>query len=136
MANWASFFLSGKMIICCAARSPAATFMSGISAQALGLGFFMPHGECLLWNPYLLWLDAISDSTIALAYYSIPFLLLYFLIKRRDMPFRPIFWMFGFFILSCGTTHLMDVVNMWWPAYWAAGAIKAVTALASMATVV
>jgi PAS domain S-box-containing protein len=95
----------------------------------------MPHGECLLWNPYLVWLDVISDSGTTIAYYSIPFLLLYFIRERRDVPFRPIFLMFGIFILSCGTTHLLDVVNIWRPAYWTTGVVKAITAITSLATV-
>jgi len=99
------------------------------------MGFFTPHGEYLVWNPYLLWLDVISDSATALAYYSIPFLLLYCVIRRRDLPLRPIFWIFGIFILSCGTTHLLDVVSIWRPAYWTAGAFKAVTSVTSVAIV-
>ena len=37
---------------------------------------FMPHGYCYLWKPGLVWLHIISDSIIALSYYSIPLTLL------------------------------------------------------------
>jgi len=33
---------------------------------------FMPHGYCYLWKPGLVWLHAVSDVLIALAYFSIP----------------------------------------------------------------
>jgi hypothetical protein len=33
---------------------------------------FMPHGYCYLWKPEIVWLNAISDGTITLAYYLIP----------------------------------------------------------------
>ena len=45
---------------------------------------FMPHGFCYTWNPYVLWLNAVSDALIALAYYAIPFTLVYFLRRRKD----------------------------------------------------
>ena len=36
--------------------------------QLCGVGF-MPHGQCYLWTPGLVWLHAISDGLIALAPY-------------------------------------------------------------------
>jgi hypothetical protein len=53
------------------------------------------------------WLHLLSDSLIALAYYSIPLTLLYFVQKRKDLPFLQVFFLFGAFIVACGTTHLM-----------------------------
>ncbi|HEY9613811.1 MAG TPA: hypothetical protein V6C93_31015 [Allocoleopsis sp.] len=35
-------------------------------------GGFIPHGHCFLWKPELVWLHVMSDSLIAIAYYSIP----------------------------------------------------------------
>src|SRR5882724_12735178 len=95
---------------------------------------FMPHGHCYLWKPEIVWLHAISDGTITLAYYLIPLALLYFVRKRKDLPFNWIFLMFGIFIFGCGTTHLMEVWTLWHGTYRLAGVIKAITALASVAT--
>ncbi|MEH2168350.1 MAG: hypothetical protein V7K41_17195 [Nostoc sp.] len=78
---------------------------------------FIPHGHCYLWKPGLVWLHLISDVLTGLAYYSIPVMLVYFVRKRRDMPFGWIFLMFGTFIVACGTTHLMDVWTLWYPTY-------------------
>src|SRR6202167_591848 len=97
---------------------------------------FMPHGYCYLWRPGILWLNAVSDSTITLAYYFIPLALLYFVRKRRDLPFHWMFLLFGLFIFSCGTTHLMEVWTLWHGTYRLAGLIKAVTAAASVATAI
>ena len=44
--------------------------------------------------------------------------------------------MFGLFILGCGTTHLMEVWDVWHGSYLVAGVIKAVTAVVSLATAV
>src|SRR5689334_12693062 len=52
-----------------------------------------------------------------------------------DLPFRLVFLLFGAFILSCGTTHLMEAIIFWWPAYRLAGLIKLATALVSWTTV-
>ncbi|MFZ2855684.1 MAG: ATP-binding protein [Rhodocyclaceae bacterium] len=97
---------------------------------------FMPHGHCYLWTPELLWLNIAADSIIALAYMSIPVTLIYFIRKRKDLPFNWMFGAFGIFILACGATHLMDIWTIWNPAYWLAGSIKAVTAMASIVTAV
>jgi PAS domain S-box-containing protein len=97
---------------------------------------FLPHGSCYLWNPALIWLHTISDSLIALSYYAIPVELTYFTRNRRNLPFKWIFWMFVVFIFGCGTTHVLEVVNVVTPAYWLTGVVKAVTAIASVATAV
>ncbi|MFZ3214619.1 MAG: PAS domain S-box protein [Candidatus Acidiferrales bacterium] len=104
--------------------------------QLFSSGDFMPHGYCYLWNPGLVWLHVISDGLISLSYFTIPFTLLWFVRKRRDLPFSWIFVLFGVFIVACGTTHLMEIWNLWHAQYWLAGGLKAVTAAASMATAI
>lgn len=95
---------------------------------------FIPHGHCYLWKPGLVWLHVLSDTITALAYYSIPVTLSYFVNKRKDFPFNWIFLLFAAFIVACGTTHLMSVWTLWYPTYWLSGAIKAVTAIVSFYT--
>ena len=95
---------------------------------------YMPHGMCFLWQPELIALHVVSDSLIALAYYSIPIALIYFVLKRTDLAFPSIFVLTGLFILACGTTHAMSVWTLWYPDYRLDGGIKAVTALLSIGT--
>ncbi|HET7500778.1 MAG TPA: PAS domain S-box protein [Kofleriaceae bacterium] len=97
---------------------------------------FMPHGHCYLWRPELVWLHVISDGLVALAYISIPFTLLYFVRKRRDVPFHWMFLCFGTFIITCGLTHVMEIWTLWNPVYRLAGLIKAITATASLPTAI
>ncbi|MBL9166229.1 MAG: PAS domain S-box protein [Verrucomicrobiales bacterium] len=97
---------------------------------------FMPHGHCYLWQPGILSLHIISDLLITLAYFSIPFTLIYFIRRRRDLPFNWMFLCFAVFIVACGATHLMEVWSIWYPTYWLSGTIKAITALASVPTAV
>src|SRR5579883_3615225 len=80
---------------------------------------FTPHGFCLAWDPGLVWLQAGSDLAIAAAYYSIPLALAFFVSRREDLAFRWVFLLFAAFIMACGTTHVMGVLTLWVPAYWA-----------------
>lgn len=104
--------------------------------QLFGPGEFMPHGYCYLWDPGLVWLHVISDTLIAVSYFTIPVTLLWFMRKRRDLPFSWMFGLFGAFIVACGATHVMEVWNLWHAEYWLAGGLKAVTAIASVATAI
>jgi len=104
--------------------------------QQLFSSDFMPHGFCYLWDPRIVWLHVISDGLIALSYYCIPIFLIYFIRQNRDRPFHRVYWMFGAFILACGTTHLMEIWNVWHGSYVLAGAVKATTAVVSVITVV
>lgn len=97
---------------------------------------YIPHGHCYLWQTPLVWLHVVSDTFIALAYYSIPLTLIYFIQKRKDVPFKGVFVLFSAFILSCGTTHILEVWTLWYPAYWLSGTIKACTALISIFTAI
>lgn len=96
----------------------------------------MPHGHCFLWQPGLIWLHVTSDSLIALAYYSIPLTLLYFVKKRKGLAVNGLIVGFGAFIVACGTTHLMSVWDLWHGTYRLEGLIKAITAGLSVATAI
>jgi PAS domain S-box-containing protein len=97
---------------------------------------FMPHGMCYEWDPVVIWLNVISDSFITLAYYSIPITLFCFVQRRKDLHFSWILLCFAVFIIACGTTHLMEIWNIWHPVYWFSGAIKAITAVSSVITAI
>ena len=106
--------------------------MSGV----FDFSHFTPHGFCLAWDPWLIWLMAGSDLMIAAAYFSIPAALVLFLQRRRDLAFKPVFGLFAAFILACGTTHVMGALTLWVPAYRLDGFVNALTALLSVATAI
>jgi PAS domain S-box-containing protein len=95
---------------------------------------FMPQGHCYLWASEILWLNVFSDGVITASYYFIPVALVYFVRKRRDLPFHWMFFLFGIFIFACGTTHLMEIWTVWNGTYRLAGVIKAITAITSVGT--
>ena len=96
---------------------------------------FPPRWSCGQWTAGHGWLHILSDLGIWSAYFAIPIVLTFFILRRRDLPFQKIFFLFGSFILLCGITHLMDATIFWWPAYRLAGLIKLITAIVSWITV-
>ena len=97
---------------------------------------FPPRWHCGDWSALHGWTHICSDASIFGAYAAIPAALIYFTFKRKDVPFLPIFWLFGVFILACGTGHLIEATLFWHPWYRLSAAVKVVTALASWCTVV
>jgi PAS domain S-box-containing protein len=102
--------------------------------QMLDTSGFMPHGHCYLWSPALVSINVISDSIIFASYFAISIMLVYVVVRVKEIPFQSIQIAFGAFIVACGFTHFMEIINVWTPAYWLTGAIKMVTAVASLGT--
>lgn len=95
-----------------------------------------PHGYCLLWDPRLIWTHVIADALIAAAYFSIPVVLYLFLKRRKDVEAGWILALFATFILACGTTHVLSILVLWVPVYGLEGAVKTITAIASVVTAI
>jgi PAS domain S-box-containing protein len=87
-------------------------------------------------TPLVMMVMALSNAIIAISYASIPFFLIVFLRKRKDMPFTWIIFLFGLFILACGTTHIMHVIGLWWPVNWEQATVDAICAIISLATAI
>jgi PAS domain S-box-containing protein len=66
----------------------------------------------------------------------IPVIIGLYMLRRRDVPFPAIGWLFVAFIFLCGTGHLVDAIMFWWPGYRLLGTVKLLTALVSVGTVV
>jgi len=97
---------------------------------------FMPHGMCYMWRPAILAVHVGADSSIALAYFTIPFTLVYFVRKRAELHFTWIFSSFAIFIVACGVSHVLEIWTIWFPNYWLSGGVKIITALASVMTAI
>jgi PAS domain S-box-containing protein len=109
--------------------------MTDFFARLLDTSGFSARWYCGDWTAGHGWLHILSDLSVWSAYFVIPLVLGYFVVRRRDLPFRSIFVLFVAFILLCGTTHLMEAIIFWWPAYRLAGVIKLLTAVVSWSTV-
>lgn len=109
-----------------------------VLARLFDTSGFPPRWTCGSgWHdaPWLGWLHILSDLAVWSAYFAIPGILAYFVLRKQDLPFRKVFLLFVAFILFCGTTHLMEAIIFWWPAYGLAGLVKLATAAVSWATI-
>lgn len=97
---------------------------------------FPARWHCGNWSEGLGWLHILSDCAIFGAYFAIPVVLGFFVMRRRDVPFTGIFWLFAAFILSCGIGHAVEASLFWHPWYRFSGLVKLATALVSWATVI
>jgi two-component sensor histidine kinase len=104
--------------------------------HSMDYGGYMPHGMCLLWEPWLVLLWAGSDLLIFLSYTAIPIALLRVLKQRTEVPHGGLVTLFASFILLCGLTHLLGIVTLWFPIYPWTGWVKLATGLVSMTTAV
>ncbi len=91
--------------------------------------------SCGHWTASLGWVHVLSDIAIFLAYLSIPAVLIYWCLKRRDIPFNHLLILFALFIIFCGSGHLVEAIIFWHPVYRFDGLVKFSTAIISWATV-
>lgn len=96
---------------------------------------FLPHAFCFVGRQDLILLHVVSDAIIALAYFMIPVTLLVFMRRRRvRISFNWAIGLFAAFIVLCGLGHVVDIVTVWYPVYYAQGWLRAATALVSILT--
>jgi signal transduction histidine kinase len=104
-------------------------------SRLLSTADWPPRWHCGNWTDFHGWLYIFSDLAIWAAYFAIPLLLFRIINKRKDIPFPKIIWLFIAFILLCGTTHLIDAIIFWWPAYRLSALVRFATAVISIFTV-
>jgi signal transduction histidine kinase/CheY-like chemotaxis protein len=100
----------------------------------LDMSTLTPHGACLEWKPELIWLNAVSDAMVAIAFFTTAFVLgFYVWRRRREVMFRGVFWSLAIFAAACGVTRLLSILTLWVPAYDIEGLAKGFLALISIA---
>ncbi len=97
----------------------------------------LSRGECLHWRSDLVVLHAASDAMIALCFLTIPFGIYWYLRHRTGLigEYRVVAWLFGGFILAAGVSHLLGILENWYPLYGLLGVAKGVTAVLSGITI-
>jgi two-component system sensor histidine kinase/response regulator len=78
--------------------------MVRLPSPELPLAGLLPSGVSAIGRPAVL-----AECLIAVSCYSIAVALVYFAYKKRDMPFRWLFRLFGAFLLACGSAHLLEI---------------------------
>ncbi len=109
--------------------------MNGLVGTLIDTTDFPARWYCGNWTTFHGWVHVIADVAIFGAYTAIPIVIAYFLLKKGDLSFPAIGWLFCTFILACGISHLVEAGIFWWPAYRVAGTMKVITASVSWLTV-
>src|ERR1700732_1008579 len=94
----------------------------------------MPHAACWSRDPNLIWTMGITNAITFLSYFSICITLIYLARRTRTAIHREwAFFLGGFapFLVACGTTHFMEVVTTWIPAFWIDAWANIITAIFS-----
>ena len=96
---------------------------------------FPNRWRCGQWSSFHGWLHIVSDLAIFGAYITIPFVLLYFVRHRKDVPYPKVLLLFAAFVFCCGFAHLIEATIFWWPIYRVSASMKFLTAIVSWVTV-
>ena len=59
----------------------------------------------------------VAHITTALAYFTIPVIVLFFLLRRRDVRWSRLWVLFFVLLVIGGLVHFMAASTFWWPAY-------------------
>lgn len=102
--------------------------------EVFGSAAFVPHAVCLLWRPDLLVMHGASDLLIAMAYLTIPIVIVKAARTRPDLLDTNVAKMFAAFITACALSHLAGFLTLWFPYYGLQGVIKVATAGVSLYT--
>ncbi|QDU66645.1 sensor histidine kinase [Engelhardtia mirabilis] len=96
---------------------------------------FPARWHCGNWTSLEGWIHILADTATFAAYFAIPAVIAVFAMRRRDLPFPRVAWLFVAFIFACGATHLIEATLFWHPWYRLSGLFKVVTASVSGVTV-
>jgi signal transduction histidine kinase len=98
---------------------------------------FPARWHCGNWTATHGWVHILSDLSIASAYAMIPLAIAsYCWVKRTELAFPKVLWLFAAFIFSCGSVHLVEAIIFWFPMYRFAALLKIITAVVSWGTVI
>lgn len=76
------------------------------------------HGSWISWQPELATVLIIGNLLIALSCFTVPLIILKFIRDRTDIDFKYLHWLFAGFIVTCGFTHLLHIIELWYPVYY------------------
>jgi PAS domain S-box-containing protein len=99
-------------------------------------GALISPGYFDLWQPGSQWFEIVANVLTAIAYYSMPILLLYHIRNRSATQFDKLIFRFNFLTIASGTSNLLEIWTIWQPIDWLSGLLKAAIAIVSVSTVI
>jgi len=94
-----------------------------------------PRWHCGKWSEFHGWFYIVSDLLIWSAYFTLPLVIIKYILRRRDAQFVKLYFLFAAFILACGATHFLDAVTFWYPVYRLNAFARFITGIISWVTV-
>ena len=82
--------------------------------------FWMPHGGCYFWNPWILTMEVVGNGLMSVTYLTLGLLMVHASGRRfaaHILWFPAFLWAFGTFIALCGVTHALKIAAIWYPNY-------------------
>jgi PAS domain S-box-containing protein len=107
-----------------------------IFEEVFSAGALIPQGYFDLWQPGTQWFQIAANVLTAIAYYSIPILLLYQTRTRSTTQFDKLVFYFSVLTIASGTTNVLEIWTIWQSIDWLSGLLKATIAIASVCTVI
>lgn len=104
-------------------------------SKVLDTADWPPRWHCGKWSSFHGWLFIISDLLVWSAYFTIPAIIIRYITIQKHQRFIRLYFLFASFIMACGTTHFLDAVSFWYPAYRLNGIVRFVTAAISWVTI-
>jgi len=98
-------------------------------------GDWPPRWHCGKWSEFHGWLYVVSDLLIWSAYFTIPLIIINYIVRKTDAKFIKLYFLFAAFILACGATHFLDAVSFWFPLYRLSAIVRFITGVISWITV-
>lgn len=128
----------GEIATCTSSISTATSTStpSGYFTNLMTTRYWPARWTCGTWSDWEGWLYISSDISIFLAYFSIPFILIWYIRKRDLGRAKWIVTLFIVFIGLCGFTHAIDALMFWVPVYRLSGFTKLLTGIASVGTAI
>ena len=104
-------------------------------ANLLSTENFNPRWGCgAAWKeePAVGWLHISADLATFLAYFAVPTVVVFYVMRHGKMRLPAIFYvLLGLIFFSCGTVHLVEACIFIWPVYRLSGFLKLITAVVS-----
>jgi len=92
--------------------------------------YFIAHNS-LIELPFDLKLTPVSDLLIAIAFYSLPLVVFYWMRRRKDVPFKRALLLLSILAICLATTHIMAVFMWLYPLNKGLRVVKITTAVIS-----
>ena len=110
--------------------------MMAFSSDLLGTEGFTPPWRGPAWTDLHGWVQVGADLLLFGAFVAMAVCIICYLIRRRDLYFPRLYWLFAAFILACGLVFLVDASLFWQPWYRFAVLVKLLAGAAAWVTVV